>query len=114
LVAAVDGEGRTYRASRVREAQILDEPSTRPDGFDLAAYWEQSTAEFKANLPRYPARLRIASSSFPFFSGLLRYGRIERVNPPDTDGWQVVEVGFEVEEEALVFAAGFGGQLEVL
>lgn len=55
LVAAVDGEPRTYRVSRVRCARPTGAPAARPAGFDLAGYWERSAADFKAGLPRYPA-----------------------------------------------------------
>jgi predicted DNA-binding transcriptional regulator YafY len=114
LVAEVDGDFRTYRISRVQEAAILDEPSERPDDFDLAGYWEQSKADFQTNLPRYPARFRIASSILFFFQGMLRYSRVERVEPPDADGWQVVDLMFDVEEEALLYGSGYGGLVEVL
>ena len=114
LVAGVEGEIRTYRVSRVRGATILDEASQRPDGFDLAGYWEQSKAEFQANLPRYPARFRIAASMLPFFHGMLRYARVERVEAPDADGWQVVDILFEVEDEALLYGSGYGGLVEVI
>ena len=114
LVAGVEGEFRTYRASRVREANVIDEVVLRPPDFDLAAYWEQSTKEFKANLPRYPARLRIQASILPFFQGMLRFGRVERTEPPDAEGYQVVNVAFEVEEEAILYASGFGDQVQVI
>lgn len=114
LVASVDGEFRTYRASRIQNARVMDEPCTRPDDFDLAAYWEQSTIDFKANLPRYPARLRIEKSTLMFFQGMLRFAHIERTEPPDADGFQVVDVAFQVEEEALLYACGFGAKVEVL
>ncbi|MBZ0293183.1 MAG: YafY family transcriptional regulator [Anaerolineae bacterium] len=114
LVAEVEGDVRTYRISRVQDATILEEPSARPEGFDLAGYWEQSKADFQANLPRYPARFRIASSILFFFQGMLRYARVERVEPPDADGWQVVDIVFDVEEEALLYGSGYGGMVEVL
>ncbi|EOS58803.1 helix-turn-helix transcriptional regulator [Paenibacillus barengoltzii] len=53
-----DGELRTFRISRLEEASLLNETFMRPEGFDLAAYWEQSTARFKSELPRYVARVR--------------------------------------------------------
>ena len=114
LIAGVEGEIRTYRISRVRDATILDEASLRPDGFDLAGYWEQSKAEFQAGLPRYPARFRIAASILPFFHGMLRYARVEKVEPPDADGWQVVDIVFDVEAEALLYGSGYGGLVQVL
>jgi predicted DNA-binding transcriptional regulator YafY len=55
LVASVEGETRTYRVSRIREATALDRAAAcRPD-FDLAAHWERSAAEFPEKLPRYYA-----------------------------------------------------------
>jgi predicted DNA-binding transcriptional regulator YafY len=54
LVAAVDGEVRTYRISRMQGASLTSEPCIRPRDFDLAAYWAQSSTNFVANLPRYP------------------------------------------------------------
>ncbi|HEX8186484.1 MAG TPA: YafY family protein, partial [Blastocatellia bacterium] len=35
LVAAVEGETRSYRISRVKDVEIMDEPCARPEGFDL-------------------------------------------------------------------------------
>ena len=58
LIAAADGEPRTYRVSRIRDVAILDEPSSRPPGFDLTAYWESSAAAFREKLPRYYASFR--------------------------------------------------------
>src|SRR5260370_879496 len=40
LIAKVDDTPRTYRVPRISEAVILEQPSTRPSEFDLAAYWE--------------------------------------------------------------------------
>ena len=39
LVAASEGEPRTYRASRIRAVELLDEPIERPAGFDLPEFW---------------------------------------------------------------------------
>src|SRR3712207_7664928 len=42
LIAAVEGEPRTYRVSRILAAQPTEESFTRPDTFNLAEYWDQS------------------------------------------------------------------------
>ena len=65
LAAAAEGVPRSYRVSRVTKATLLDEACQRPKDFDLAAYWEASTVSFKANLPRYEARLRVAAEVLP-------------------------------------------------
>ena len=114
LIAAVAGEPRSYRASRVQEAALLDEPSVRPAGFDLAAYWEQSALQFKANLPRYPATLRADPSLLPSLRSGGHFSRLEQVSRPDADGLVTAEMIFEDEHNACEFVLGFGPRLEVL
>jgi len=114
LVAAVDGEIRSYRVSRVMDAVITEEACVRPKGFDLADYWEQSTVSFKANLPRYQATVRVHPEVFPRMSLAGRFARIEHVAEPDADGWSKVSMRFDVEEMACEYALGFGSNLEVL
>lgn len=114
LVAAVEGEPRTYRVSRVQCTRPTGEPGARPAGFDLAAYWERSAADFKAGLPRYPATVRVAPDLLPRLRNATRYARVERAGPPDPDGWVTLALRFEVEEEACEWALGFGPRIEVL
>ena len=114
LVATVDGAPRTYRVSRIREARVTDRPSVRPPGFDLAAYWQQSAAEFQANLPRFYATLRIGPAVSRWMSYLGRASRVEHSEPPDANGWSTVTMRFDVEEEACQFALSFGADAEVL
>jgi predicted DNA-binding transcriptional regulator YafY len=110
LVASVDGEPRTYRVSRIRDAAILDRPATRLAGFDLAAYWERSAAEFREKLPRYYATFRAS----PAVMQWVRY-RGWRLEEEQSDGQSVrVRLRFDVEEEALQFALSFGGQIEAI
>ena len=113
LVAAVEGEIRTYRVSRVKDARVTDQPCTRPESFDLAAYWEESCAQFKAGLPRYPARVRVAPDILPRVRRL-RYARVEEASLPDAEGWITLSVQFETEEEACGYVLSFGPQIEVL
>src|SRR5690242_6805510 len=65
LVASVESHIRSYRVSRVSEAQITDQRCVRPENFDLRAFWEHSSETFKANLPNYLAILRVAPEVFP-------------------------------------------------
>jgi len=112
LVARVEDEPRTYRVSRIRDAAILDQPATRPAGFDLAAHWERSATEFRSKLPRYYATFRAS----PEVMRWVRYRgwRLEE-ETADADGQSVrVRLRFDSEEEALQFALSFGGQIEAL
>ena len=44
LLAGTDAGLRTFRVSRVTSADVLDEPVVRPEGFDLAAAWNDTVA----------------------------------------------------------------------
>jgi predicted DNA-binding transcriptional regulator YafY len=113
LIASVDGAIRTYRISRVRDAAILDEPAERPADFDLAAYWEQSKAEMKQNLPRYTALMRMTPAALNRLRGA-RYVRIEQEHPPDAKGWICVCADFEIEDLAREHAIRAIPEIEVL
>lgn len=113
LVAAVEGEIRTYRVSRVKSAELVEERAARPPGFDLAAYWEQSTAQFTANLPKYPALLRVHPSLLPRMKSGVRYVRFEPAGEPDADGWCSVSAQFQTFEGACEYVLGHGPLIEV-
>lgn len=113
LVAAVEGEIRSYRVSRVIDANLTDDPCLRPEDFDLAAYWEQSTVNFKAQLPQYLAIVRVHPDIFPRLRFAGRFARIGQADPPDAGGWIRVTLRFDVEEMAVEWVLSFGAQMEV-
>jgi len=113
LVAGAEGGLRSYRVSRVQAACMTNAPCVRPPGFDLAAFWEQSVAELKAGVPRYPATLRVA----PDLLTRMRRSRtpcVEREEEPDETGWVTLSVVFEVESEACDFIMRLGPGIEVI
>jgi len=114
LVAAVEGEIRSYRVSRIVDAELTDDRCIRPNDFDLAGYWEQSTVNFKAQLPQYTAVVRAHPDVFPRLRFAGRFARIGQAEAPDADGWRRVTLRFDVEEMAVEWALSFGAMLEVL
>jgi len=115
LVAAVEGEVRSYRVSRMREARVSDQPCMRPPDFDLAAYWTQSSADFKESLlPRYAVTVRIVQSALPRVHAAGRFIQVEQADPPDADGWINLRLLFGIKEEAWGYILSFGSQMEVL
>ena len=115
LIAATnEGETRTYRVSRIQQASLLDEPCTRPHDFDLARYWQQSSATFLANIPRYPVSVRVAQSALPRVSQAGRYIQLEQMNPPDEHGWIAARILFEYKEEVCGYLLSFGTEIEIL
>ncbi|HLN02921.1 MAG TPA: YafY family protein [Bryobacteraceae bacterium] len=110
LVACVDGEPRTYRVSRISDATILDQPSARPAEFGLASYWDRSAVEFREKLPRFHATFLVN----PAAMRQVRYRgwRLEEETP---EGDRVrVRLRFDIEEEAVQFALGLGGDVEIV
>ncbi len=114
LVARVDGKPRTYRVSRVRSARISEEPFARPADFDLARFWTQASADFVANLPRYPVAIRLPADEVRDVYGTVGRARVEHV--ADADGERRVEVRlrFDTEREATGFVLSFGHTAEVV
>jgi predicted DNA-binding transcriptional regulator YafY len=114
LVAAVEGDIRTYRVARVQHAELIGEPCARPPDFDLAAYWQRSAVEFKANLPRYTATLRVHPAILGRVRQGGRYASVEREQPPDEHGWVVLDLQLEEEHHAAEYVLSFGARIEVV
>jgi predicted DNA-binding transcriptional regulator YafY len=110
LVALREGQLRTYRVSRIRDATVGERDVITPEGFDLAKYWESSTLEFRERLPRYYGTFRVASSAMRW----VRY-RGWRLEEEHQDGARVrVRLRFDAEEEGLQFALSLGAAVEVV
>ena len=102
LVARRSAGMRVYRVSRFASVRVREDGFERPEGFDLAAYWEEWSRSFEASLPRVEVRLRA--------SDLVR-----RLLPPDQRGEDgVFVVGFQNLEEAFREVLKFGPDAEVL
>lgn len=114
MVAHHDRQLRTYRISRIESASVTDKPVDRPDDFDLAGYWEQSSSDFAARLPRYPVTLRVSPQLLPQIRHGVGFTRIEHIAEPDEDGWSRLLINFGVESEACAFIIRFGDQVEIL
>lgn len=114
LVATVEESVRSYRVSRISEADILDEPAPIPSDFNLGEYWEQSAATFKSNVPNYLATFWVSSSVLLRLRFAGRFARVNETDETDARGWKKVHVGFDVEEMACEYAVSFGPHLEVI
>ena len=114
LVAAIDGDIRTYRVSRVQVATLLDEASARPPDFDLPNFWAQSASDFITRLPQHRATVRVAPPVLRQMRAAGRYVRIEHEGPPDADGSGQLQLVFEDTHGAREFVLSFGAQAEAL
>ncbi|SER06194.1 Predicted DNA-binding transcriptional regulator YafY, contains an HTH and WYL domains [Lentzea xinjiangensis] len=68
LVALGASRISTYRVSQIQAATVLDEPFTRPAGFDLAAHWAASLEDFQARQHTGEAVIRLSPRGWESFS----------------------------------------------
>lgn len=114
LVAAVDGQVRSCRASRIHAATLSEQPCVRPTDFDLAAYWHQSASEFQASIPRYTVTARVTQTGLARAIHAGRFIQVEQTGEPDERGWLPVRLLFQVKDEACGYLLSFGPEIEVL
>ena len=114
LVAAIAGDIRNYRVSRVLTAEMLAEGFARPTGFDLAATWQQSSVEFKAKMPRYVVKVRVHPDALWRLQFAGRYANVEHLGEAEPDGWIPVQMNFQVAENACENLIGLGAQVVVI
>jgi predicted DNA-binding transcriptional regulator YafY len=115
--AGQNGDPAVFRVGRVTSACLLAAEAVRPDGFDLAAFWDRWSAEFVTSRPRVEVRVRATATAL----GIFRYvfgdagGRAaEAAGPADADGLREVVLTFEEERVAAHRLAGFGGEVAVI
>ena len=118
LVAAHRGQPRTYRVSRITDAAARDEGALRPPGWDLASWWDESSAAFDRAILRLRCRLRldpVALRRLPAaVPGPSTVASVAAAGEPDAEGRRDVELGVESVEVAVSQLASLGGAVEVL
>jgi predicted DNA-binding transcriptional regulator YafY len=114
-LVARSAEGlRTYRVSRIEEAQLLEEPFERPADFDLAEYWESSTQRFLKERPRYEATLRLAPKAAEDMKTWHAASPAPAQAGPSADGWSTLRVEFDNEGQACFVCLGLSRSVEVI
>ena len=117
LVATGRGGPAVFRAGRVTSARLLTGEAVRPDGFDLAAFWDQWSAAFVSSRPQVEVRVRATATAlgvFPSVFGDAGRRAAEAAGPPGADGLREVTLTFEEERAAAHRLAGFGGEVAVM
>ncbi|WP_219472197.1 helix-turn-helix transcriptional regulator [Nonomuraea rhizosphaerae] len=118
LVARCGEHVRTYRVSQILGLHPLEERFTRPDGFDLAAYWQEYLAEFEERLRWGEAVVRLSPRGLTLLANLMTPGVVaaarQSAQPPDDEGWTRVTVPIESVGHALGEFLRLGAEAEVL
>ena len=117
VVARTDGQFRTYRVSRIRGAEPLDRRFERPHGFDLAAYWAESSAAYEREAPRAEVVIRIRPERMGWLSeavGRRAADEAERLEMLDPEGWVHLRLHVEWPDEVAHAMLRLGSGVEVL
>lgn len=117
VVALFEGEPRTYRVSRVAAATLHEAGFTRPESFDLAGFWAESSAAYEREIERLPVTVRIRpghAGHLADFVGGRAMERAEVLDEPDPEGWTRLRLRLDWPDEAPGRLLGMGGDLEVL
>jgi predicted DNA-binding transcriptional regulator YafY len=93
---------RVYRVSRFASVRMREDGFERPEGFDLATYWEEWSRHFEESLPRVEVKLQASEV-------------VRRLLPGDLQGEDgVYVVRFHSHEDAYRELLKFGPDAEVL
>jgi predicted DNA-binding transcriptional regulator YafY len=117
LVAGADGQPRTYRVSRVSGVNVLEDRFERPAGFDLAAFWTESSAAYERDTPRTEVLLRIARERLGRLHGVIGdrpFDTMVSLDEPDPDGWLRIRVKFDWPNEVVSQILAIGPDCELL
>lgn len=117
VIGSVDGQVRTYRASRVISVDLLGEPVERPPGFDLAAFWAASSAAYERESPSVEVVVRVREVRLERLAtavGDRVMAAAERLDEPEADGWVRLRLRVPWPDEVPGQLLGVGSGLEVL
>ncbi|MCY1144617.1 WYL domain-containing protein [Actinoplanes sp. Pm04-4] len=118
LVAATDTRTTAYRVSNILDAELLDEPASRPEGFELAAFWDEWTERYERSVYTGTATVRMTAAAldrmaFVFPPEMSRVARAE-AGDPDEAGWLVTRVPIESVRHGHIELLKLGADAEVL
>ena len=118
VVAAVDGDRRTYRVSRVGSVEPTGEVFVRSADFDLAAYWAEWSQAFNHRMYPGTATIRLTRVGLHLVGFFLDAYRTQAVrataSPPDAEGWVTATLPIESVTHATLEVLRFGLEAEVI
>ncbi|MFI0404510.1 helix-turn-helix transcriptional regulator [Actinomadura sp. 3N508] len=97
LLATRSGADRTYRLSRMLDAEELDEPAQRPDRVDLDRAWQERSTRFRAGGDQVAVQVRVNP---PRREDLVGTALAVLAEETGADGWLRLEVTFQDSRHA--------------
>ena len=112
--AGRDTRLRVDRASAVIDAELLDEKFTRPEHFDLSAFWSRWVSTYETRRPVFSVVALAEQNVIPMLEREVGKGKLKQVIGQEADNRQRVELTFEFFAQARSILLGFGGAVEVI
>jgi predicted DNA-binding transcriptional regulator YafY len=118
LVAAGQGQPRTYRVSAITRLRPLPERFTRPDGFDLADFWQAHVERYEQADTDEVATVRLTGKGVTALPDVLgvKAARLalRTLTPADPDGWHQATIPLENVPHAAGGLLRLGADVQVL
>jgi predicted DNA-binding transcriptional regulator YafY len=116
LVARTDDDIRTFRVNQIQELTVLPQTFPWPDGFELATYWREHIAQFRARLYEDQALLRLAPAAIEKVDHLMGRAVAAAVARGEiqADGWMLARIPIESQAHTQRELLRFGVDVEVL
>jgi predicted DNA-binding transcriptional regulator YafY len=98
LVAEHAGIFRSYRVTRVSEAEVLVSPYVRPADFDLPVHWARTSHDFEVRSFRTSATVRLSPRGrdlLPLLGPYVEESVSKTAQAPDRGGWVVCKIPLE-------------------
>jgi predicted DNA-binding transcriptional regulator YafY len=123
LVCAAEGRIRVFPVGNLAEVAPLDRTFPRPEGFDLAAFWQKWCSESTGDAYRYPVTVRVAPQLLADPVHVAHEASRTRIaaaaaaaveDGREAGGWWEVELVFESFWEARGHLLALGGCVEVV
>ncbi|MDN5727123.1 MAG: WYL domain-containing protein [Propionibacteriales bacterium] len=109
LLATREGADRTYRLSRVRDAERVDQPARRAEQVDLDLLWRQRSTRFRHGDDQVAVLVRMDPARR---EELVATALAVLTEETDPDGWLRVEVTFQDDRHAIwaIWQLGAGAE----
>ncbi len=117
LVALAEGQPRTYRVSRVLSVTLEESRFERPDTFDLAQFWTETTAAYEARAERLEVHLRVEPEHVGWLGDALGEETLQsavRLETHDPEGWIHLRLVAEWPRDVHARMLALGAYAEVL
>lgn len=116
VVAATEGQIRTYRGRRIVAVRDTGETFVRPSEFDLPAHWNESIAAYERDLPRVDVTVRVDRRAIGLLADMVgeRAVREAQVLDEEKEGWRRLRLSVDWPEEVPGRMIALGGAVEII